>query len=579
MIRGFYTLLLAALMGLLPATVSSQTNAEIEIIGLEGELLEQATANITVASELASATSSRSRDRRLRQAVTQIDNALKANGYYSAVITPHVEEEPGQRRYRFEVDKGDPVRIDSVQLEISGDGADFDAFLDWHSTFPLQPGDILVDKHYEDAITELQRTARRYGFFDSRISTREIRINRSVQQADIHITFETGHRYRYSEIRLLKDYFDEDFLQRFFNIEPGQFFNNDDLQTLHQHYAASGYFSSIRVSPVLDEREGDKIPISIELQKRKRDRYFAGVGYSTDLGGHGKLGMERRFVNQRGHSFDSLLYYSELRRLVQLNYKIPLSQPYAEDLILSYQYNDRRDEDLISRVNGIDASRVWKHGLSDWQYGLRLFKVDNELDNEFSEGNFLTPTAGWGYARADNILFPRSAWQLGINLTGASQSIVSSESFLQTQLSATLILPLFEQDRLLLRGRFGRTLIDNFSVLPKQLRFYAGGDNSVRGYKFESLAPHNENGSLTGGDSLVFGSVEYEHYFKPMIGAAIFWDAGNAFFADDAIELAHGAGVGLHLNLPFGVFRFDVANALSKPDRPWRLHVTLRPDL
>lgn len=579
MIRVLNTFLLAALMGLLPATVSSQTNAEIEITGLEGELLEQATANITVASELAAASSSRSQGRRLRQAVAQIDNALKANGYYSAIITPHVEEESGQRRYRFVVDKGDPVRIDSLQLEISGDGADFDPFLDWRSTFPLHPGDILVDKHYQDAITELQRTARRYGFFDSRISKREIRINRSAQQADIHITFETGLRYRYSEIRLLEDYFDEDFLQRFFNIEVGQFFNNDDLQRLHQHYAASGYFSSIRVSPVLDEREGDKIPISIELQKRKRDRYFAGAGFSTDLGVHGKLGLERRFVNQRGHSFDSEFYYSELRKLVQLNYTIPLSRPYAEDLILSYLYNDRRDEDLKSRVNGIEASRVWKHGLSNWQYGLQLFTVDNELDNEFSEGSFLTPTTGWGYAHADNILFPRYAWRLGINLTGASQSIASTESFLQTQLTATLILPLFERDRLLLRSRLGRTLIDDFSVLPKQLRFYAGGDSSVRGYEFESLAPHNESGSLTGGDSLVFGSVEYEHYFNPMIGVAVFWDAGNAFFAEDAIELVHGAGVGLRLNLPFGVFRFDVANALSKPGRPWRLHVTLRPDL
>ncbi len=579
MMRGFFYLALAGLLGLLPAVASGQAAAEIEITGLDGVLLEQAAANITVANQLAAATSQRALDRRLRQAMAQIDNALKASGYYSAAITPHVEEDTEHRRIRFEVDKGQPVIIDSVQIEITGDGADFDPFLDWRSAFPLQSGDILVDKHYQDAITELQRTARKYGFFDSRISTREIRINRSTQQADIFITFETGPRYRYSEIRLDKDYFDEDFLQRFFNIEPGQYFNNDDLQALHQHYAASGYFSSIRISPVLDEREGDKIPVSIELQRRKRDRYFAGVGYSTNLGIRGKLGMERRYVNSRGHGFDVLIDYADLKRLALFDYEIPLARPYAESLHFTYQYNDRRDKDLKSLVNGIDVSRVWKHGLNDWQYGLWLFSVDNELDDEFSEGSFLAPTAGWSYARADNPLFPRSAWQLAINLIGASQSIVSSESFLQAQLKANLILPVIEHDRLLLRGRVGRILVDDFSVLPKQLRFYAGGDNSVRGYEFESLAPHNENGSLTGGDSLVFGTIEYEHYFKPMVGAAVFWDAGTAFFADDAVQLAHGAGVGLRLKLPFGVFRIDVANALSKPDRPWRLHVTLRPDL
>ncbi|GMR05803.1 MAG: autotransporter assembly complex family protein [Gammaproteobacteria bacterium] len=579
MMRGFFILALVALIGWLAAVASAQTATEIEITGLDGLLLEQATANITVANQLTAATSHRALDRRLRQASDQIDNALKANGYYSAVITHQVEEESGQRKILFAVDKGQPVIIDSVQIEITGDGADFDPFLDWRSTFPLQPGDILVDKLYQSAITELQRTARKYGFFDSSVNKREIRVNRSTQKADILITFETGPRYRYSDIRLDKEYFDEGFLQRFFNIEPDQFFNNDDLQILHQRYAASGYFSSIRISPVLDEREEEKIPVSIELQNRKRDRYFAGLGFSTDLGLRGKLGIERRYANNRGHGFDILLDYSELKRLALFNYEIPLSRPYAESLHFTYQYNDRRDEDLKSLVNGLDVSRVWKYGLNDWQYGLWLFSVKNELDGQFSDGSFLAPTAGWSHARADNPLFPRRAWQLAINLIGASQSIVSSESFLQAQLKANLILPVFEQDRLLLRSRLGRTLIGDFSVLPKQLRFYAGGDNSVRGYKFQSLAPHNESGSLTGGDSLIFTSVEYEHYFQPMIGAAVFWDAGNAFFDGDPIQLVHGAGVGLHLNLPFGVFRIDVANALSKPGRPWRLHVTLRPDL
>ncbi len=579
MIRGFIALALAISTAFLLPTAYGQQAADIEIEGLEGDLLEQAITNITVGSSLASAVSQRSLNRRVRQAVAQINNALKANGYYSALITPHIEGEAGQRNFRFEVQKGDPVRIASVQLEIAGDGKEFNAFKKWRTSFPLQAGDILVDKHYDNAITELQRTARKYGFFDSRISTRQIRIDRTKKLADILINFDTGVRYRYGEIRVAEDYFDSDFLQRFLNIEKGESFNNDDLQSLHQHFSASNYFGSIRVTPVLNERADGEVPISITLDRRKRDRYSAGIGYSTDLGVRGKLGMERRFVNERGHSFTASIDYAELKRQARINYDIPLSRPYAEKLVLSYQFSDRRDEDLKSRVNGIQASHVWKLGLSDWQYGLWLFTTDNELDGQFNEATFLSPTAGWSYARGDNLLFPRRAWRIGVNLVAASESVVSTESFLQAELNTTLILPLFTRDRLLLRGQLGRTLIDDFDVLPKQLRFYAGGDNSVRGYKYQSISPRNENGSLTGGDALVFGSVEYEHYFTPMVGAAVFWDAGDAFFADETMQISHGAGVGLHLNLPFGVFRFDVANALSKPDRPWRIHITLRPDL
>jgi translocation and assembly module TamA len=579
MIHGISLLILIVLMGLHTPAAFGQVKADITITGIEGSLLEQATTNITVANSLASASTPRSLNRRVRQAVTQIENAMKANGYYSAVITPHIEDDEGQRTFRFHVDKGDPVKVGTVQLEISGDGAEFDAFKKWQSDFPLKTGDILVDKYYEDAITDLQRTARNNGFFDGKISSRQINIDLKAQQADILIHYQTGTRFRYGEIRIEEDYFYPEFLLRFFNIAQGDPFNNDDLQTLHRHFSATDYFASIQVTPVLDQRANGEVPVAIVLQRRKRDRYSAGIGYSTDLGVRGRLGVERRFVNKYGHSADASLDYSELKRQVRINYNVPLSQPYAEKMVLSYLFSDRRDEDLKSRVNGIDASRVWRHGLNNWQYGLWLFTADNELDGEFTEGTFLAPTAGWSYARGDNLLFPRRAWQLGIRLVGASDSVVSSESFLQAELNTTLILPLFERDRLLLRGRLGRTVIDNFSVLPKQLRFYAGGDNSVRGYEYQSLAPRNDNGSLTGGDALVFGSAEYEHYFTPIIGAAVFWDAGTAFFADEAFQVAHGAGVGLHLNLPFGVFRLDVANALSKPDRPWRLHITLRPDL
>jgi len=579
MTHKFLVLVLSGFIWLVPAIAFSQEVAQIEITGLDGELLKQVNANITVARELAAATSPKTRDRSLRRAVTQIDNALKVNGYYSSIINPRVEEKDGQRRFNFAVNKGEPVRVGKVEIDITGDGAEFSAFQNWIGSFSLQPGDILVDTRYEEALTGLQRTARKYGFFDSSISTREILVDLSTQQADIHIVFETGPRFHYGEIRLSQDYFNTDFLQRYFNIESGQSFNNDDLQVLHQRFATSNYFSSIRVSPVLDERIDDEVPVVIELERRKRDRYFAGLGYSTDLGVRGRLGMERRYANARGHQFSASLDYAELRRSVGLSYTVPLSRPYSDSLVFSYRFSDRRDEDLKSRVNGIDATRVWKRGSHDLQYGVWLFTADNDLDGETSSGKFLAPSAGWLKSRADNILFPRRAWQLGARMVGAYEGVISTESFLQVRLSAKLILPAFERDRLLLRGRLNRTFIDDFSVLPKQLRFYAGGDNSVRGYSYQSLAPYNENGSLVGGDSLIFGSVEYEHYFRPEVAAAIFWDTGNAFFAGDDIDLSHGAGVGLHLNLPFGMFRIDVANALSKPDRPWRLHVTLRPDL
>ena len=248
-IRGAIYLVLAVLLVLLPTRIFSQTTTKIEITGLDGELLKQASENITVKSKLANETSRRTLDRSLRQAVAEIDNALRANGYYSAVITPHIEKDDEQRRFRFEVEKGKPVKVSRVHLEITGEGTEFSAFREWRSKFPLKSGDILIDARYEEAKTALQRAARKYGFFDGQFTRSEILIDRVAQQADILISFATGPRFLYSEIRLDQNYFDPDFLQRYFNIEPRQAFNNDDLQVLHQRFASNNYLSSIRVSP------------------------------------------------------------------------------------------------------------------------------------------------------------------------------------------------------------------------------------------------------------------------------------------------------------------------------------------
>ena len=87
----------------------------------------------------------------------------------------------------------------------------------------------------------------------------------------------------------------------------------------------------------------------------------------------------------------------------------------------------------------------------------------------------------------------------------------------------------------------------------------------------------DENGDVIGGEYLMTGSLEFEHYFSDNLGMAVFIDAGNALesFADD---LEQGAGFGLRWRSPVGPVRIDIANAISD-DNDWRLHLDIGPDL
>jgi translocation and assembly module TamA len=124
------------------------------------------------------------------------------------------------------------------------------------------------------------------------------------------------------------------------------------------------------------------------------------------------------------------------------------------------------------------------------------------------------------------------------------------------------------------RVNVGATLVDETASLPVSLRFFAGGDNSVRGYGYKSLGPVDDEGNVRGGRYLVTGSVEYEH---PVFGddwwAAAFVDAGNAF--DDDPELEVGYGVGLRWFSPVGRIRLDLAFPADTRDDDWRIHFAL----
>jgi len=136
-----------------------------------------------------------------------------------------------------------------------------------------------------------------------------------------------------------------------------------------------------------------------------------------------------------------------------------------------------------------------------------------------------------------------------------------------------------------LRTEIGSTQLDDFSDLPASVRFFAGGDTSVRGYAFESLGPTEtvvvdgvEKTEVVGGNNLLVNSIEYDYLFKDTKwAAAIFFDAGNAA-NDTEIDVKRGAGVGARWISPIGPIRIDVAKALDG-DEDWRLHITMGPDL
>jgi translocation and assembly module TamA len=129
---------------------------------------------------------------------------------------------------------------------------------------------------------------------------------------------------------------------------------------------------------------------------------------------------------------------------------------------------------------------------------------------------------------------------------------------------------------LLLRGQAGVTLqSEPLQSLPPSLRFFAGGDNSLRGYPYQSLGPKNPSGQVVGGKNLLVGTLEFEKAFSTTWGLAAFYDAGNAFDDFSQFQLKQNAGLGLRIYTPVGPIRLDLARQIGETDNQYRISLSI----
>jgi translocation and assembly module TamA len=120
---------------------------------------------------------------------------------------------------------------------------------------------------------------------------------------------------------------------------------------------------------------------------------------------------------------------------------------------------------------------------------------------------------------------------------------------------------------LAVRAALGASLAGDLADLPVDLRFFAGGGGSVRGYEYQALSPRNAVNQIIGGRSLAEGSLELRSWMWGDIGAAVFVDAGSASSSNlpDFEGFGVGIGAGLRYRTPVGPIRLDIALPLDAP--------------
>lgn len=554
--------------------------AQFSLNGIEGEPAANVRAFLSIDDALVQQplpTASRLRYLH-RQAPDEIRKALQPFGYYNPELQLQINLDgpPEQWSAHYQVITGPRTRIRTARLVLEGEGANDPVLQQVLSDTAVKQGAPLLHADYSALKSDLQSHAAERGYYEAVFSRNEIRVDPDRNRADIELVYATGARARIGEIRFDPVPISEQLLRRYLPFQSGDPINTAQLVELQRNLINSDYFADVEVRPQLAELENAQLPVDVALTPRKRSLYQAGFGYGTDTGARMQLGLTRRWVNSRGHTLASRLRLSQISQQFTTAYEIPGTVPTTDRFALNLTLEDEQSDTIDARSYGIGGS--WQKQMGEWE---RRISLDWEQESWVFEGveqdsTLLIPRIRFSRTRADNRLNTRQGHHISVGLGVASKNVLSDTDLLQLDLSGKRVDSLSDRWRLLTRAELGMALIDSVDNLPATLRYYAGGDASVRGYGYQSLGPQGDDGEVIGGRYLITGSVEVDYLVRENWRAAAFIDTGNAFDNTDT-ELKTGAGFGARWQSPVGPVRLDLAMPLDESG--WRIHFTLGPDL
>ena len=510
----------------------------------------------------------------------QIRAALQPFGYYEPTIESSLNRIPGGWEARYRIQPGRPLRITTLDLKILGEGQQDPAFQQALAHAPLAQGQILDQTKYEQFKQALETLATERGYFEAHFTEHVIEVNLQTYEAIVRLHYDTGPRYRFGAITFKQDFLSPKLLNRYPRFKPGDPYNANDLLKLQGDLNSSPYFSQVQVNAPPDAAT-DTAPVEVELEPGKQQKYSAGAGYGTDTGARVRLKAEQRWLNRQGHHAEEELLWSPIKAILGGKYYIPGADPTTDTYTLTAGYTQQnyKSQDYEQFTLGGGWQRQDGKWLKNYNlsYQYEEFRVG---DASTQSSLLLIPGLNWTWIDADDRLYPTRGLLFGFELRGASTALLSDLDFVQGALHLKGVYALNDISRIIARGDAGTTVISQgFENLPTSLRFFAGGDASVRGYAYNSIGPTDDEGTVIGGKNLLVGSVEYEHRVWEAWSLAAFVDSGDAF--DGATpEMKTGVGFGLRWRSPVGPVRIDLASGLDRPPGDtFRFSFSIGPEL
>jgi translocation and assembly module TamA len=559
---------------IMPAYVIAETELDIE--GLEGPLLSNVEAYISGIPEEDYSVSLRFQSR-LEES---INDALKALGYYQPVTTFTVEGEEGDHTLLVTIDPGEPVYIYVSDILITGEAKNDVDFIQTVDNSGLNLGQVLNHGSYESLKSTLQNLALRKGYFDGDFSLNQLEVAPGRHQAMVRLHYDSGQRYSFGVTTIKGSQIEEKRVRSIIPFKEGDPYLASQIGDLNQSLSNTEWFSSVYVEPDLNSvGKSRQLPMKVHLSPQVRNQIETSIGYSTDVGVRGKIRWKKPWLNQYGHSLDSAISVSKPEQEATVSYKIPLEQVLKDYYIVKYGLKNVDNRDTDSLESNLAFERHWVFD-SGWHRTIYTRFLYEEFTQGIQDGSawLVLPGISFSQTRSRGGTMPMWGDKKAFTIEATDQALTSDAKLLRLQAQGAIIRSLGENHRGVARAEVGAIYTDNFYKLPPSIRFFAGGDNSIRGYGYEEVSPKDSEGYLTGGQFMATTSLEYQYRVVGNWWLATFVDYGDAWI--ETPDWKMGAGMGIRWASPVGPVRLDFAWGFdAEPGDEFKIHFTLGPEI
>ena len=485
-------------------------------------------------------------------------------------------------RVTINVVPNDPVRIISFELQVEPDSEHATDFDETESAAReiLATGNVFVSSEYESAKSSFLDTAQQLGYFDFQFTSTQVKVSRRNNSATIVLTAITGPRYTFGQSIFQQQTFSEAFMASWMPFAEGDPYQAEKIGELTDSLQGSGYFSSVRVRPVIDPRYGNTVPVSVDLTQSDRNKVAVGVGFSTDTDFRTKLTWGKPLLNSHGHSAEIGTQLSADQQSASFEYRIPRNKdPLFNYWGIEFGLKNDTEADFDTFISTLNFQRV-KRTKRGWTEALfiRWERETFDVSDEEQTTDLVLPGFSYSRSRSEGTPFATRGQSVSFRLVAGSRDVLSTINFLKAAGRFRFLRAISPRNTLIGTVQLGAYTTDDFDRVPTTQRFFAGGDRTVRGYSFRDISPFDDEGEAVGGRYLEVYNLEYNYRFADLWSAALFTDTGRAF--DDFDERYRlSAGVGVRWQSPVGAFRIDIAHPIDDDDVDgFRVHLSLGPD-